>query len=341
MALLDCESFGSSPNTADFASYPYGDYGPTVPGPFRDPCLPGAADYRPYTFYRPFLPAISAGFVGMRVSRQQSQSGTPSQNIGLLCATTAQPQASLRVTSTGIIVVTRGNASDAGGTVLFTSNADVIPRVGWHLLEWGWAIDPAAGSFEVRVNGAVLVSMVNQNTRADGASNQVNAVQVNGNLGMTGYTLCDASGPGPDNTFLGDVRVRVMLAQGPGDNTAFTPVGAPTNWEVAASAPLPATRHNDSNAVGALDLFTTGGLPATTDRIVGVRIVAQLQKNDGGNRTMATVIKAGGVTSVGAARQANAVPFLQADVVRVNPATGAPWTPAAVNSAQFGYTIVS
>jgi len=195
----------------------------------------------------------------------------------------------------------------------------------------------------VLVNGITAVNLTGVVTKGVGSSDPTAAgYQLVADGRFQDVYVADATGIAPNNTFLGDVRVYLAKPIANGTLTQFTPVGAATNWQVAATSPMaPATIYNTANTVGSTDLYTAAPLPATMTTILGVQVEAQIIKTDAGPRTATLEIKSGAAVATGVSHPLSVSVVNYTDLFAIDPATGVAWTVAGVNALQFGPTILT
>lgn len=295
----------------------------------------------------PVIPAGTLGILGVRIKNSPS-GGT---HFGIMDPS-GGCHINVQITPTGQINVYQG----ATATLLprgyvaspFAANlySGVIGQVAIgtnNYFQIKYAISAIAGSVTLLLNGVVLCALTGINTK--GAASSDSAV---GGYTLAGFGsfqdiyVADGTGPAPYNTFLGDLRVYLARPTGNGALTQFTPVGAATNWQVAATSPLAAaTIYNTANAVGSTDLYTAAPLPLAITTILGVQIEAQMLKSDAGPRTATMEIKSGAAVAVGASHSLSVSVANYTDIFVADPATNAAFTVAGVNVLQFGPTILT
>lgn len=237
-----------------------------------------------------------------------------------------------------------------GGTQLATSASGVVAiNNTFHYMEIGGVINSSTGSITVKIDGVSVLTYTGNtaNTSATSSIQQIGFVM----LGQSGNAsanvskiqhlyVCDNTGS-VNNTFLGDVRIRTLFPTGAGGSTQFTPTGASTNWQVAATTPpATATKYNQDSTVNDQDLFTAAPL-ATTVAVVGVTVKAYTGKTTAGSRTLSPILKSGTTQVAGTAIPVTPTPAYAKQVCNLDPNTGTAWTAAGVNAIQFGYMIVS
>lgn len=370
MALIRTEGFGISTSFNDFLTYGllssigvYGIGGTAiinggVTAPFGDNYLKlsGLAGIS----FAPLPDNYTSFFVGFRANVANPGVGTASP-VSIIF-TDANGNAQFRIDLqgyNGIIVVSTGVVYDLlngfnGGAVIGTSPPAAFSAGAWFYLEVGATIG-VSGSVTIRINSIPIMSLTGVDTK--GASgvitmNRISVLTTSGGarsdniqntvVSLAHHYFCDDSGPAPQNTFLGDIRVQTLLPNTAGDLTQFTPVGGAANWQNAATVPPnPTVDYNTAATVGSTDLFNTPSMSALDNYILGVQVKALCAKSDAGPRTIATVIKSGTTTAQGTVVAPGTSSEYLVSTYSTDPDTGLQWTQAAVDAAQVGYTIVS
>jgi hypothetical protein len=364
VALIDSEGFGFSPNAADYITYgvasgaagtintagPYGDNYVTLAGS-------GAG------FIKVFPVGCTNFFFGARMKFTAGQPGPAFFFLdavnNILCSVLLTAGSGAVQAFSGATAPVPAFNSGYTSTPLGISVAGACPLAGWFYLEIGVVLATTAGSIIVRVNGGTVLSATGVNTicapgflqgpfPAPALISQVAIAASNSNNGFSAAScslmhmyLCDNTGSAPWNSFLGDVRVQTLLPTA-NDAVAFTPNGLSANWQnVSQVPPVPGSDYNSDATVGAQDTFTTGAMASNLGTIFGVNVKTLLAKSDAGVRTAAGVAKSGGTTLAATAVYVSTSLSVAQGVFQTDPNTAAPWTPAAVNAAKFGYKIVA
>lgn len=249
----------------------------------------------------------------------------------------ATVQCDVRVTSGGNFSVTRN------GTLLGTSSLAVALGT-YYFLEFKCAIADSGGTYELRVDGVVVVSGTGD------TKNTANATADRVQLGLTdtfGYAsniddvyVCDGTGS-THNDFLGDSKAIPGRPTGAGATTAWTP-SAGANWEcVDDAAPDDDATYTESVTPGQVDTFAVPALAATPVAIHGVQVSFNARKTDAGPASVAAVLRSGGVDYVGATVPLSTTYTYVSHIWESDPATGLPWTKAGVDACQVGYKYVA
>jgi hypothetical protein len=231
-----------------------------------------------------------------------------------------------------------------GSTVLDTSAAYSAEQ--WHWFEFKALLDPAAGTYELRHNESTDVSDTGVNTAESGtAGADIIDFQLRyAGLYLDDLFLCDGSGSN-NNDFLGDCVIEGRLPTGDGTTTNFTPSAGVDHYAVLDD---PAATPNDSdyvssNTVGHIDLLTFDNLSFITGQVYGVMVHASIGLDSSGSRTMRAKCRSGGSNYNGSSTWTiNSTLFKHfTEIFEVDPDTSSLWTIGDVDSAEFGFEVVS
>jgi hypothetical protein len=205
-------------------------------------------------------------------------------------------------------------------------------------------IHASAGTVDVRVNGISAVSATGLNTSQSGV-NAYTSINLGNNSG-TGSTpqidyddlyIADSAGAAPWNTFLGDCRVDARIPTGAGATTGWTPSAGSNYQNVDDATPNGDTDYNSTATVGLTDTFVTQDAPVVGATIFGIQHCLSLKKMDAGTCSVAPVVRHSGTDYVGTDISPSTSYAYGLLVQQTNPGTGAPWTEAGFNAAEFGY----
>ena len=232
------------------------------------------------------------------------------------------------------------------GTTIATSGVTGISLGVTAYVEAKVVIHPSAGTVDVRVNGVSVLSATGLNTRSSANNAWTSALlgittgpsdTHSGNTDYDDLYILDGSGDAPWNTFLGDCRVDACYPTAAGATTGWTP-SAGANWQcVDEPAPNDDTDYTSAAAAGPVDTFTVQDAPAGM-AILGVQHNLSMKKTDAGTCTVAAVVRHGGTDYVSADLAPSTAYAYGLVVQQLNPGTGAAWTEAQFNAAEFGYT---
>lgn len=247
-------------------------------------------------------------------------------------------QMECRITAAGLLTVTRN------GTVLGTSAAAVVANR-WTYIELKVLIDPSAGTYELRVDGAAVVGpTTGANTRATGSSTW-DGLRI-GDTAFTGSFTKDyddiycLDGSGSINTtFLGDVRVDAYVTTANGNTSNSTPsTGTNRALNVDDAAPNGDTDYNALAAVNDKDtLVLTDLSPAGVGTVRAFQILIYADKTDAGAGSVCPVIRSGGADYDGTGVALSTTYGYVRQPYDANPATGVQMTESEFNAAELGY----
>lgn len=235
------------------------------------------------------------------------------------------------------------------GTQIGSTGTTVLSLGVAYYIEFKVTINNSTGSFEVRINGVTEItgsSLDTQNTANAtvdgirlGRSNNIDNTQ-NPDYFDDLY-FCNDSGAN-NNTFLGDLRIQCIFPDGAGGNTQWTPSAGSNFQNVDETAPNDDTDYNSDATIGDRDTYTYGNLSPSTATIKAIQIMTYARKDDAGTRTIAPVLRIGGVNY----DQSN-LPNLTTtyqylpQVIEVSPATTAAFTLSEVNGMEAGAKVIA
>jgi len=237
---------------------------------------------------------------------------------------------------------TPGNTT--GMTVLGTTAPGLIVTNAYNYIEVKVALHATAGEVIVKFNGVIVLNLTGLNTFATGSTGWTTFAISGAGGGASFYDdfyLCDGSGAAPWNTFLGEIRVDALVPTAAGATTQFTPsTGA--NWQNVDDAQAnDDTDFNTATAAGLTDTFTIPNAPVVGAPIFGVQHHVTSRKTDGTTCTIAPVVRPVSTDFVGTDIAIGTTYVMRSTLLPTNPATGAQWTEAGFNAAEFGYKRVA
>jgi len=225
-----------------------------------------------------------------------------------------------------------------GTTVVDESPKYVYSLRQWFYIEVKVAFSPTAGSWELRINSQTVRAASGLNTIQSG-NNYANRLVLgagNGNYSwIDDLYVCDTTGT-QNADFLGDIKVVTIYPNGDGSNTGWAPSTGAAHYAVVDEAPA-----NDdadylyTSSAGATDTENFQDI-TLTGSILAVLQVACLRKDDAGSREAALICRRGATDYEGPqVALGNSYTYLK-QIRETDPATGAAWTVAGLNAAEFG-----
>ncbi len=265
-------------------------------------------------------------------------------NAGIFSFTSGgSPILSLRRNPDGSLSALR-NGTAAGGTVIGTSAAGLIPANAYCHLQVRVVFSTSAGIVQVRMDGATTPILNLSSVNTGGANADGFTLSSGGYNGMTYYyddlVINDTSGS-IANSWLGDVRVDTYFPNANGDLSQMTGSdGDSTNNYALVNAAAPGSTYVQSQTVGHEDLYGFQDMTHTPAAIYGVIATGAVLKDDGGARAVRLHCKSGAVDARSAADITLSTTRKRATTVfETDPNTGAAWTRTSFNAAQFGYEV--
>jgi hypothetical protein len=280
-------------------------------------------------------------------------SGTTGPGIllaGLYDGATLQVQ--LGFLGNGALVVSRG-----GTVVLGTTAVNAVSLSNWYYVELRVTIGSTVGSFDLYVDGLLILSATGVNTQAS-TNAYSNSVAFWGNNPAFVYIddvyILNSLGI-VNNGPLGPIRVLTALPTGDSAvNHSWTPLTAGPHYKMVYDPSNPGpdgdTTYNYSSTVGQIDTYTgwpdPAPVPANTTTpsgvIAGVQTVLDGRLDTGANQISEECRDSTGVNHDGANTFSLTSSYAMYRQVReTDPGTAAAWTAANLNASEFGVKLVS
>lgn len=213
----------------------------------------------------------------------------------------------------------------------------------------------AAGSYEVRLNGANILSASGVDT-TNTANNYANQIILFGRVGSTlggmaagsssdidDLYVCDGTGSA-NNDFLGDVRVDCYMPSGNGNSSQLVGSDGNSTDNYLLVDETPAnddTDYVESANINDKDTYQFANMAHTPTAINGVQINMQAVKSDAGFRSIQSVIRSNGADTDGTAKPIGSGYVNYMQIAEVDPDTSAAWTQSGFNAAEFGMKVAA
>lgn len=261
----------------------------------------------------------------------------------------------LRLRGNGDILLQRTNPP--GATVTIDSAVGAWNAGQWNYIELYVKLHSSAGEYEVRLDGTAIMSGTGANTSNTGGTRAFEVIfghVQNKRWQVDDFYVADdvdatATQGAANNTFLnpdttagGNLIVQRVRPNAVGDDSDFTPSAAVDHYTlVDEDAEDDDASHVESRTAAEKDLYHFEDLAGDVADIFAVIAKPVLRKTDGGSRTYRLLAKSG-ATEVDSGTRYPSVSYVrQTYLWPVDPDTGALWTVAGFNAAQFGLEIVS
>lgn len=254
-----------------------------------------------------------------------------------LCDGFGVPQCELLINGNGTVSVRRG------ATVLGTSLRNVPPGL-FAYIEFR-AVIGHSGECQVHVDGLSWLALAQVDTQASALAG-ASIIRLGNVSGAPNFEdqryddvyICDGSGA-QNITFLGDVRVDVLVPRGDGTLSTWTPSTGVSHYALVDDpVPNDDADYLSSNTLSQQDVQTFTALPSLPfPTIFGVQHCVSARKDDAEYRQMRTLLKSGASVRPGAVP----LPLLMGyqyyrQVHETDPATQTAWTSAAVDALEAG-----
>lgn len=224
---------------------------------------------------------------------------------------------------------------NSSGTTLATGTTPIIASQ-WYYVELKAVANVSTGSVELRLNGASTAECSATSVNTGGSD--INNLFIGATSGSAYfddiYVVDTGTGSSPTNTFLGDVRIETLYPTSNGASTAWT--GVYTDVDDPASVDDDTT-YISSSTPGDRETYGLTDLTVTAGTVFAVQENLIARKDDAGVRTIAPVLRTGGVDYDGTTTAALTSTYAgyQQLYERLDP-SGAGWTVSSVNSLEAG-----
>jgi hypothetical protein len=257
----------------------------------------------------------------------------------------------MMVNSTGFFEFRIGSPT---GTLVATSSGHTAwPAAanGWHHHQIKVKLSNAgAGVLEMRLDGGVTTVISATGLTNSAHSGAVDGLQLgnpststNGLIWFDDVYVLDTvdatSTQGrPNDTYLGDLSVKVLYPSSDGDVDQWTPSTGTAHWSLVDETTPNSTDYVSSSTTGQQDLYGLQDLPATATTVYGVQLGLVAAKSDAGAAAIKTLIKENSVATVGSTAMTLSTSYaLYLGGLRtLRPSDGTPWTVTDVNGLQAG-----
>jgi hypothetical protein len=250
----------------------------------------------------------------------------------------ANPQVKVMVTPSGGISVYR--YAGAGDVLLCSTPNSLIHSNTWHYVEVKVKISTTVGEVVVQIDGDEVANVSSVNTQST-ANAWTDYIEVSpGNVSSVGDVddlyLCDISGAAPHNSFLGDVRIDLLLPNGEGSNSDFTPSTGSTHYTLVDETVPNITDYNSSATNGHQDSYNYQDLLTLTGSIFGAQLVMYAWKDDAGQKGVKPLCRSSTTEDALAAQALSTDVKYYRGIWVKDPSTATAWIEAGVNAAQWG-----
>lgn len=228
---------------------------------------------------------------------------------------------------------------NAAGTVLGTGTTPLVVNT-WYQVQIKTVVSTTVGAVELRLNGLPTPEIIAAGVNTGlGAINNVGLIWVNAEvLTWDDLSAVDSTGSAPTNDFVGDSKLEIAPLAAEGANPAWT---ANTGTKVAAVDDSPShdadVAYISDATPGDRETFTLGALSVAGGTVYAVQVNVVARKDDALARTIAPVIRQGGVNYDGITTPGLSSTYLVYSQLydRLGP-DGNPWTPAIVAAMEVG-----
>jgi hypothetical protein len=229
------------------------------------------------------------------------------------------------------------------GSTQIAISAAILQVGAWAYVEAWVVIADSGGRCVVKINGDIVIDFTG-NTKNGGTATTLDKVKISGisNFNTDQYWddlyLCDATGPAPYNTFLGEHRIYSLAPTGAGSSTQWTPDSG-SNYSRVNEVPYSAANYVQSATSGQRDTYTMADLPATVGSILAVQNNTIAKRTDAAAISIKPAIQSGASVYYGTAVALTANDATVRDLRTIDPNTSTAWTVGGVNALEGGFEV--
>lgn len=234
------------------------------------------------------------------------------------------------------------------GTTVLATGTTPLTTATWHYIEFKGVIDDTLGSYELKIDGVVVLSASNIDTRNAGTTGQWTALVFrcsSQDQWIDDLYLLDMSGPAPYNDFLGAIRIEPLYpvtdAVSIGSNQGLTPSTGTDHGALVDETTPNTTDYNASAVIGAKDTYQLTNPPALYAGvgILGIHALAYAWKLDVGPGKINVVVRTNGVDYDSPVIKQVTFARYSYHPWALNPNTGVAWTEADIAALQAGMKV--
>jgi len=248
-------------------------------------------------------------------------------------------QCTLAITQGGLLQAYRDR--EFSGTLLATGSTP-LSLSAWYYIEVKLTIHNSSGVFDVRINETPEISFSGD-------------TQTTGNATMDDIKLYSTSSTAAtlyddlyinDSGYYGDIKIETLRCNGAGGSAQWSryPDGGEANWQNVDEEYVidDDSTYNSHDTATEKDLYTMTNLDTTSGTVQAVAVHACCRKDDGGSRSIATILEQGTTETDGSTKSIGDSYLYYTDYYDENPdGGGEPWTIADVNDIEAGIKLIS
>lgn len=222
------------------------------------------------------------------------------------------------------------------GSTLFGSSIGIVPLNTWTYIEFNIKASNTVGIINIKINGTEDSNWTNIDTLSSGTLESFESLRLSTGC-LSGKVSFDDIYI-DNSTFHGDCKVELLLPNGAGNYTQFTPSTGSNYTCVDEAVPNDADYVEDS-VVGDKDSYNFEAL--SSDNIIeGVQLNIRAEKTDAGSKEIRGFTRINSTDYNGNTLALSNTSYLyNKKIWEVNPNTSTAWTKTTIDAAEFGVEI--
>lgn len=238
--------------------------------------------------------------------------------------------------ASGFLFAFRGTTATVLGTATLALQTNV-----WYYIEVKYKVDDTTGVVVVKLNGSTtLINLSNQDTQ-NGGTAVADAIHFFGDTGSNwdfGDIYILATDASPNNNFLGDTRVQMLLPTANGATNDFTPSAGSNFQNVDDASPDDDATYNEASNQGDMDLYQFGNLSGSPT-VFAVQACLMVRKDDAGSQVVREKCRTNASNFTGTNVALSTGYTVIREVRNINPDSSGAWTATEVNDTEWGIEI--
>lgn len=265
--------------------------------------------------------------------------GSQGDCIAVFLSATGAQLVCCYIGSDGGLILCRGGPGVGTIDILLRSDPVITART-WQYVEFKHVPDASAGSFEVRVNGSVVLTYTGNTDPA--GTGETSQIAINGGL-FTEYGVADLhswdtiAGNGPTD-FTGNVGTFRRELNADTAHADWLLSTGSTGYTLLIDDNDATYIEADSPTGPPKSAFGAGTLPASTSSILYQQVMFRGEKTDSADCDVAPSMISAGVETAVTGQHMTSINTWRFAVFALDPNTSAPWTLAAANASDAAVT---
>lgn len=248
----------------------------------------------------------------------------------------------LTQSAAGFLSVRRGRGDD---TILATATSGALIEDVYAFVEFRAVLSDTVGEIQVRVNGVEVINETGIDTKNGGTGDEFDAVSIEicrskvDDFFILNSTDATATQGVPNNDFLGDSRVNLLLPDGDSTPSEWTPSTGSDSFAVTDEVPPNTSDWIAADTAADVDMMTFDDLTDTDHVVYAAQVVGYAAKDDAGGRAYRHRIDSDSNVETFDDHVLSTDYATFYDILGADPDGDVQWTPAQINALTAGVEV--